>query len=84
MNDTVQTSRESEKRQNVALESVRSAVYEELKTAIYPVDVLLAGKSGPLTEEQKQALQTTRAALQRLARAAEKTTPPVSITLKKK
>ncbi len=84
LNDTVQTSRESEKRQNVALESVRSAVYEELKTAIYPVDVLLAGKSGPLTEEQKQALQTTRAALQRLARAAEKTTPPVSITLKKK
>jgi DNA-binding response OmpR family regulator len=84
LNDTVQTSRESEKRQNTALESVRSAVYEELKTAIYPVDVLLAGKSGPLTEEQKQALQTTRAALQRLARAAENTAPPVPITLKKK
>jgi DNA-binding response OmpR family regulator len=84
LNDTVQTSRESEKRQNAALESVRSAIYEELKTAIYPVDVLLAGKSGPLTEEQKQALQTTRAALQRLARAAENTAPPVPITLKKK
>lgn len=84
LNDTVQTSRESEKRQNALLESVRGAVYEELKTAIYPVDVLLAGKSGPLTEEQKQALQTTRAALQRLARAAEKTSPPVPITLKTK
>jgi hypothetical protein len=48
------------------------------------VEVLLAGKAGPVTEEQKQALQTTRAALQRLGRAAEKTTPPVPITLKKK
>jgi DNA-binding response OmpR family regulator len=84
LNDTVQSSRESERRQNAILEAVRSSVYEELKNAIYPVEVLLAGKSGPLTEEQKQALQTTRAALQRLGRAAEKTTPPVPITLKKK
>ena len=84
LNDTVQSSRESEKRQNAILEAIRSSVYEELKTATYPVDVLLAGKSGPLTEEQRQALQTTRAALQRLARTAEKITPPVPITLKKK
>ena len=63
---------------------MRSAVQEELQTAIYPVDVLLAGKSGPLTEEQKQALQTTRAALQRLGRAAEKSAPSVPITPKKK
>lgn len=84
LNDTVQTARESERRQNAILEAVRSSVSEELKTAIYPVEVLLAGKSGPLSEEQKQALQTTRSALQRLGRAAEKTTPPVPITLKKK
>jgi hypothetical protein len=51
---------------------------------MYPVDVLLAGKSGPLSEEQKQALQTTRSALQRLEHAAEKMTPPTPITLKKK
>jgi DNA-binding response OmpR family regulator len=85
LNDAVQASRdESEKRQSAILEAVRSSVYEELKTAIYPVDVLLAGKAGPVTEEQKQALQTTRAALQRLGHAAEKTMPPVSITQKKK
>ncbi len=84
LNDTVQSSRESEKRQNAILEAIRSSVYEELKTTIYPVEVLLAGKSGLLAEEQRQALQTTRAALQRLARTAEKITPPVPITLKKK
>jgi DNA-binding response OmpR family regulator len=84
LNDTVQTARAGEKRQNTILEAVRSSVNEELKTAIYPVDLLLGGKAGSLTEEQKQALHTTRAALQRLGRAAEKTTPPVPITLKKK
>jgi len=84
LNDTVQTARESEKRQNAVLEAVRKSVAEELQTAMYPVDVLLAGKSGPLSEEQKQALQTTRSALQRLEHAAEKMTPPAPITLKKK
>ena len=59
-------------------------VDEELKTALYPIDVLLAGKSGSLTEEQKQALQTTRSALQRLGQAAEKVTPPLPTIQKKK
>jgi len=84
LNESAQSAQESQKRQNVVLENVRSAVSEELRAAIYPVDLLLTGKSGLLTEEQKQALQTTRAALQRLSRAAEKTTPPVHVTLKTK
>jgi DNA-binding response OmpR family regulator len=84
LSDTVQTARESEKRQDAVLEAVRNSVSTELKTAMYPVEVLLAGKSGLLSEEQKQALQTTRSALQRLERAAGKTAPPVPITLKKK
>jgi hypothetical protein len=45
---------------------------------------LLADKLGELTEPQRQALRTARVALQRLARAMEKTTPPVPIRLKKK
>ena len=84
LNDTVQTARESEKRQKGVLEALRNSVSKELKTAIYPVEVLLAGKSGPLSEEQKQALQTTRSALQNLERTAEKAASPVPITLKKK
>ena len=84
LNESAQSAHEAQKRQNVVLENIRSAVSEELRAAIYPVDLLLTGKSGSLNEEQKQALQTTRAALQRLSRAAEKTTPPVHITLKTK
>jgi DNA-binding response OmpR family regulator len=84
LNSSAQTSVEGEKRQNALLESVRNSVAEELKSAAYPIELLLTGKAGNLTDIQRQALQSTRAALQRLARAAEKTTPAVPITLKKK
>lgn len=83
VSDSAAAAGEREKQQNALLESIRSSIAEELKTAVYPIDFLLTGKPGPLTDEQRQALQTSRAALQRLARASEKTVPPVSIKLKK-
>jgi DNA-binding response OmpR family regulator len=83
LNDSMQTSKEGEKQQNALLESIRSSITEELQSATYPIDLLLTEKQGKLSEYQRQALQTARAALQRLARAAEKTTPPVPIKLKK-
>jgi DNA-binding response OmpR family regulator len=84
LKDSVDSSKLGVKRQNALLESIRSSVNEELHAALYPIDLLLTEKPGQLTETQRQALQTTRAALQRLARAAEKTTPPIHIKLKKK
>jgi DNA-binding response OmpR family regulator len=84
LNSSAQASREGERRQNALLESVRSSITEELQAAVYPIELLLTGKVGSLSEPQRQAMQTARAALQRLARAAERTTPPVPITLKKK
>src|SRR5215212_291987 len=84
LNSSVQTSSEGEKRQNALLESFRNSVAEELQSAAYPIELLLTGKAGNLTDIQRQALQSTRAALRRLARAAEKTMPSVPITLKKK
>jgi FixJ family two-component response regulator len=84
LSSSAQATKETMKRQNALLESLRSSITEELQTAIYPVDLLLTENTGSLTGSQRQALQTTRAALQRLARAAEKTTPPVPRALKKK
>jgi DNA-binding response OmpR family regulator len=84
LNTSVHSSKEEEKQQNALLESVRSSISEEIQSAIQPVDQLLADKIGSLTETQRQALRTARAALQRLTRAVEKTTPPVRIHLKKK
>ena len=83
VSDSANTSKEREKQQNALLESIRSSISDELQAAVYPIDLLLTGKPGRLTDEQRQALQTSRAALQRLARAAEKTIPPVSIKLKR-
>ncbi len=84
LNESAHSAKDAQRRQNIVLENIRSSISEELRAAIYPVDLMLTGKPGSLTEEQKQALQTTRAALQRLSRAAEKTTPPVPVTLKTK
>lgn len=81
LNSSVQTSKDGEKRQNALLEAVRSSVSEELQAAIYPIDLLLAEKTDRLSDRQRTALQTARVALQRLARATEKTIPPI---LKKK
>jgi DNA-binding response OmpR family regulator len=84
LNESAAAAKEAQKRQNIVLENIRSSISEELRASIYPVDLLLTGKPGPLNQEQKQALQTARAALQRLSRAAEKTTPPAPIKLKTK
>lgn len=84
LNSSVQASKEGERQQNALLESVRSSITEELQAAMYPLELVLTEKTGSLSEPQRQALQTARAALQRLARAAERTTPPVPVRLKKK
>ena len=84
LNSSVNSSKEGEKRQNALLESVRNSISEELQSAVQPMDLLLSGKLGNLTDAQHQALRTVRVALQRLTRAVEKTTPPIPITIKKK
>ncbi|MBN2119334.1 MAG: response regulator [Anaerolineales bacterium] len=84
LNSSAQAARDAEKRQNALLESVRSSITEELQAASYPIDLLLAEKVDRLTDQQRTALQTARVALQRLARVAEKTMPPVSTPSKKK
>ena len=83
LNSAIQASRDGEKRQNALLESVRSVIAEDLQSAMHPIDLLLTEMTGNLSAHQRDALKTARAALQRMARAAEKTTPPVPITLKK-
>ncbi|MBT7074069.1 MAG: response regulator [Anaerolineae bacterium] len=68
-------SHSGEKRQNALLETLRGSLYEELRTASFSIDLLAEGKLGELKEEQKQALETARAALERLRKTTDKTTP---------
>lgn len=83
LSSTTQSSREAEKQQNARLAAVRRTVAKEWKSAVDPIDLLLSETTGTLSDRQREALQATRAALERMARAAEKASPPVPITLKK-
>jgi DNA-binding response OmpR family regulator len=84
LEQTAEAARTGEKRQNALLESVRRAVWEELDAVKAPIELLLdQKKTSPLTAEQRQALQTARLAMRRLARATEKTVPPLTPTAKK-
>jgi DNA-binding response OmpR family regulator len=72
LNNAVQVSKGGEKRQNAPLKEIRG---EDVQPAIQTIETLLADKMGGLTVSQRQALQTARSVLQRLARMAEKTPP---------
>jgi GAF domain-containing protein len=85
LEQTAEAAKSGEKRQNAVLESVREAVSEELEAAKKPIESLLNKKNvGPLTEQQRQALETAQAALQRMTRATEKTIPPITPMVKKR
>ncbi len=83
LEQTAEAANSGAKQRNALLESVREAVRDEVQAIRYPVESLLTLKAGPLTEQQREALQTAHAALQRLARVTEKTVPPLAPTLKK-
>lgn len=84
LNEAVQSAREAQKRQFIILENIRNVVTEEVRAATQSVDLLLTEMPGVLTNDQRQALQTARAALQRLSAAAEKTMPAAPMTAKTK
>ena len=78
LEQTAEAAKSGERRQNALLESVREAVWEELDVVKAPIELLLGQKTSPLTEEQRQALRAAQIAMRRLARATEKTVPPVT------
>ena len=72
LNGSVQASREAERRQKALLESIRISFYNNLKSAVQPIDLLLSDKKGNLTDLQREALKTTRTVLERMARNLER------------
>ncbi len=79
--ETVEAARVNDRSRHAMVESLKEAVREGTQISTYPLEALLAGQFGPLTAEQKQALNTIQNALQRLARTAEKTIPAEGIKL---
>jgi two-component system NtrC family sensor kinase len=73
---TVETARTGENSRYASLEALRTSVRNETQAAAYPLDLLLTQAPGPLTLEQKQALEAVQTALQRLMRSSEATIVP--------
>ena len=78
---TTEAARANERTRTAMLEKLRDSIRAETQATMYPLEALTSGQTGPLTREQQQALKTVQNALQRLARAAEKTIPAESIKL---
>jgi GAF domain-containing protein len=54
------------KHKNDSLQHIRQEVQSTLTTALYPIDLMMSEKMGPLTAEQKQALGSAQTALKKL------------------
>ena len=73
----VDAAQAGEKHKNETLQSLRREIQSTLQTAAYPLDLMLDEKMGPLTAEQKQALENTRSAIKRsIAMADPQNTQP--------
>ena len=54
------------KQKNDMLQVVRQEVHSTLTTALYPIDLMLSEKMGPLSAEQRQALGSAQTSLKKL------------------
>jgi DNA-binding response OmpR family regulator len=54
------------KNKNDMLQAIRQEVQSTLTTALYPIDLIMSEKMGPLTAEQKQALGSAQTSLKKL------------------
>ncbi|MBI3168868.1 MAG: response regulator [Chloroflexi bacterium] len=72
-----ESARTSEKTRYASLETLRKTIRTEVEAAVYPLNLVLTEMPGALNPEQKKALETVKAALQKLSHASENTvTPP--------
>ncbi len=65
LEENVETARAGEKKQLEQLDEFQREMHSLLQVITYPVDLLLTGKMGQLSREQKEALQSAHASLQR-------------------
>jgi hypothetical protein len=66
-----EAARSGEKQQNELFQSLRKSVQKELDGILYPLGLILTGKTGPLNTEQQQALISANAAAQRLSEVVQ-------------
>jgi CheY-like chemotaxis protein len=73
LEQTAEGARNSEKTRYESLDALRKSIRAEVESAVYPLNLVLTEMPGALNPDQKKALETVQAALQRLASASENT-----------
>lgn len=73
LEQTAENARTGEKARYASLENLRKSIRTEVESAVYPLNLVLTEMPGALNPEQKKALETVKAALQKLSRASENT-----------
>ena len=67
-----------EKNRRGLFDLLRNAIRDEVQAAGYPLDLLMTETPGALNAEQRKALESAQAALQRLTNASEKNSAPAA------
>lgn len=68
LQETADVAQAGEKKKVEQLQAMRQEVQTLIQPVTYPIDLLLTGKMGSLTNEQEQALKTTQSALQQVVK----------------
>lgn len=83
LEQTTGAARSGDTQRVVALDNIRNLVKEEVQAASYPLNLVMTEMPGALNGEQRQALESVQAALQRLLAASEKTSASAMLNKKK-
>jgi GAF domain-containing protein len=79
LEQTSESARSGDTQRIVALDFLRNLIKEEVQAATYPLNLVMTEMPGALNGEQRQALESVHAALQRLATASEKAATPAML-----
>jgi FixJ family two-component response regulator len=82
LEQTSESARTGDTQKIVALDSIRTLIRDQVQAANYPLNLVMTEMPGALNGEQRQALESVQAALQRLLAASEK--PGTAATLNQK
>lgn len=73
LEQTAEGARLSEKSRYESLDALRKSIRAEVEAGVYPLNLVLTEMPGALNPDQKKALETVKAALDRLLSASENT-----------
>jgi DNA-binding response OmpR family regulator len=79
LGQNLEAAQAGEKRKREILDNLRKEIQVSAQSASYPIDLMIAGQMGTIGDQQKQALTSIKASLQRLLFIAEQqATQPIS------